>query len=282
MRVLSCFGGIDGFNGLRVVEPFPVEGFKKATDRNNGIALKPGAFHADLINGAADRGVAVCNEVRRHVLYYFRGGTEHGVVPYPTKLVHPDAPADVHVIADFNMTAERGMTAHDEVVADVALVSDVAVGEDEVVIAETGQEFLGSRAVNRHVFAEDVVIADFNALNPAPEFFIVGFSADVGIGMHLVLLAHLRGAVDCSVVHYNRTRTELHLRPDVGVGPDGDPLGEFSPGLDDGGGMDFSGHGARSSVGVGEHEHEFGFGCDLAADLAGSNCGGNFPGTDLG
>ena len=242
MRVLGFFGNTNSFQSLRVIEPFTVEFFKDAADAGDSIGVKAGAFHTDLINGAADRGVTVCNQKGRHILYYFRGRAEHGVVPYPTKLVNPHAPTNVSVIADFNMTTERGMAAHYEVVANLALVSDVAVGEDEVVVAEAGQEILGSRAVNGHVFAEDVVIADFNPLNPAPKFFIMRIPADVGVGMHLVLCAHVRGAVDRGMVQDGGIGTELHLCPDVGVGPNRNPFGEFSAGLNNSGRMDFGSH----------------------------------------
>ena len=96
------------------------------------------------------------------------------------KLVHAGPPPDIYVVADDDVSGERGLRAHHQTISDHTVVRDVAVGEEHIVVAETGELTVVSRAVHADIFAEDIAVSDDQAGFAAFELEVVRFRADAG------------------------------------------------------------------------------------------------------
>ena len=84
-------------------------------------------------------------------------------------------PADVHVlmknagtaqkrgIVDPNVSAEQTIVRDDHVVADLAIVPDVRAGHEKIIVADLRRGSFRCAAMNRAVFANDIVVADDNS-----------------------------------------------------------------------------------------------------------------------
>ena len=70
-------------------------------------------------------------------------------------------PADDRVIPNRDVPSEGRRIRHDDMASEVAIVGDMDVGHQHVVIAETRHApTKGRRPIDRHIFTENVVIAD--------------------------------------------------------------------------------------------------------------------------
>ena len=105
------------------------------------------------------------------------------------KMMHGHAAGNRRVVVHVNVAAQQRGVGHDHAAADAAIVGDVAAGHDEAVAAERGDAvFLFAAAVDRHAFADDVVVADDHLRVAAAIADVLRIAAEHGAGKDAVVL----------------------------------------------------------------------------------------------
>src|SRR5581483_4807657 len=233
---------------LRAVEAVAIkdaENLFHAVDLFGGEAV---ALESDPVDRAHHHGGAVAHEKRRHVVTQLGVGRQHGIGADATELVDAGVGAEHDVVLHRGMAGEPGVVAHDDMAAKHAVVRHVAVGQDGVVGADHGQGAVVRAGMDGDIFAKDVPVADAHAGAAALEFQVLGLAADAGIGKHLAILPQNGVALDARVVMKARAVAERDVAADVGEGTDFDIATELSRRFDNGGGMNFGGHGMGHST----------------------------------
>ena len=84
-----------------------------------------------------------------------------GVAADGGEMVHAHHAGKPGVVVDVDVAAQERAVGNHDVVAQLAVVGDVAATHEEVVAAQAGHPFfLFAGAIDRHAFADDVVVAD--------------------------------------------------------------------------------------------------------------------------
>ena len=203
-----------------------------------GFLGETAAFEADLVHRAGGAGVAVHDHVGRNVLHDLGATAHHGVHADAAELVHGHVAAQDGVIFHHDVPGEAGETGHDDVVAEKAVVRDVGVGEKQIVVADDGGGLGSGGAVDGHAFAENIVIADFEAGDAAFPFQVLGLEPEGDEGKNFIAGAEAGVAIDDGVrmqaaaVAKGDVLADDAVRADMAIGAD------LRAGMDDGGGVD--------------------------------------------
>lgn len=143
-------------------EAFAEEHFESGADGVDLIARDAGASHADDVD--ADHVVDVLlNDERRNVLGRRGTAADHRQSANADELLGGAVARKDHVVLKSAMAADEGPVREDAAIANDAIVSDMAVHHEEIVITDDSFHGVGGAAMNGHLFAEDVAIADFDA-----------------------------------------------------------------------------------------------------------------------
>ena len=139
------------------------------------------------------------------------------------------------------MAAHQRSVGENAVVADHTVMGDVGVGHEEIVVADAHDPRLGCAAVNRHMLAEDIVVADFN-----PRRFVIVFEmlrpfAQHCMTIHRVVAAHAQRTDDVDAGAQGAAVANLHFALNDYIGADDDFLADHDFRVEEGGGMDASG-----------------------------------------
>ena len=106
-------------------------------------------------------GIAFDQHVRRHVVQHAAQAAGEAEAADRREVMDDHAAGDRGVVVNVDVAAQQRGVGHDHAAADAAIVGDVAAGHDEAVAAERGDAvFLFGAAIDRHAFADDVVVAD--------------------------------------------------------------------------------------------------------------------------
>jgi hypothetical protein len=108
------------------------------------------------------------------------------------------------------------------------------------VIADGGWELVAGGGVDGGGFAEDVVVADFDAGGVAGEFEVLGFEAETDEGVEEVVASEDDSAVEVDISDESSSWADDGGAVDVAEGTDFGVVGELSGGVDEGGGVGVS------------------------------------------
>jgi len=108
----------------------------------------------------------------------------------------------------------------------LAVVGDVGVAEQQIMRADAGGQAFVSAAMDGGVFAEDVVVADFEVGGIAEVFEILGLAADDGEGEKLVAAADLRMTFENDVGVQDAIVAEFDVVANDAIGADADILSQ--------------------------------------------------------
>src|ERR1043166_6368011 len=88
------------------------------------------------------------------------------------------------------MAGHEGAVGEHAAIADDAIVRHVAVRHEEIAAADHRLHGMSGAAMDGHVFAEDVVVADFERGRFVVVFEMLRPFAEDGAGEYLIVLAH--------------------------------------------------------------------------------------------
>jgi hypothetical protein len=92
------------------------------------------------------------------------------------------------------------------------------MGQERIITADGRHAIFLSPAVNRHIFAENIAIANTQPGLAAPILEILGLAAEERVGINLVILAQSGMAFDGSVVLDDRPRANGYIPSNVSKG----------------------------------------------------------------
>ena len=85
------------------------------------------------------------------------------VISNSTKLVYQSISGEDYVVADMTMPRQASAVREDNIRTKVTIMGNMTIGHDEIIVGNAGYAFiLNCAAINRDVFAEDIVITDAN------------------------------------------------------------------------------------------------------------------------
>lgn len=195
------------------------------------------SFQTHFINRARRRGIAICEHVGRDVLNDFGAAADNRVSPDSAELVDRREAANDGVVFDHHMTGERRDVRHDHVISERDIMRDVAVGEN-VIARANGRVFaIGSAAVDCHVLAKGVVVANLRVSRAAFPFQVLRFQANAREGKNLIAAAECRVAVDHHVRMQLAVVAEFHVLADDAIRPNMARRRDLRLRMNNGGGM---------------------------------------------
>lgn len=105
-------------------------------------------------------GVVGSDDERRHVLRETASALDHGATPYPDARVGDDVGGEDGIIVYLHRTGYLGTVADDSIVEDVGIMADMDSLHNAVAATDDGAVAAEGGAVDDHVLADNVVIAD--------------------------------------------------------------------------------------------------------------------------
>ena len=141
-------------------------------------------------------------------------------------------------IADHHVAGHGHPVGDHDPITEVAVVAQVAVGHQQVATADAGLLAIGRGPIDRHAFADAVVVANHHLGGGAVVLEVLGFEANAGPGENAVAAAHMHPAINHHMGTNAGASTDCHLRANDRIGADVDPSAQFGLGIDHGGGMD--------------------------------------------
>ena len=100
------------------------------------------------------------------------------------------------IVIHLDVAGESHRIRQDHMAADLAIMGDVRIAKKQIVRTDSGHGIRVGTSMNRGVFTENIVIADFKISGIAHVFEILGFSADGGKGEKLIATAKPRVAIN--------------------------------------------------------------------------------------
>ena len=131
------------------------------------------------------------------------------------------------VIPDHTMPREAAVVRKNDVIAELAVVRDVGVAEKQIVRADPGGQFFMRSAMYRAVFAENVMIADFQRSRFPDVFQILGLTSDHRVGKKLVVLSKRSRAFQHHMAVQNAVIAERDFCSDDAIRADSDVFSQL-------------------------------------------------------
>ena len=194
------------------------------------------AFHADLVNGARFRGIAVGNHEWRHILHDFGTAADHRQFADAAELMDR-RDADDRMIFHRDVAGQGCAVRHDDVAADDAIVRDVTVGQNVIMRTDARRVAVTGGAVNGDVFAQRVMVADFGAGDAALPFQILRLQSDAGERKNFISFPQPGVPVNDHVRMQPAIVAERDVLADDAIRPDFTTGTDLRLGVNDGGGM---------------------------------------------
>ncbi len=236
-------GGFEGADGVgEVAVFFEEEFFVSCLDGADVIFGEAATLQAHEVDATGSGGIAIHDHEGRDVLDDFGTASNDRVGSDAAELVHGGQTGDDDVVLDDDVAGEADGIGEDDVIAELAIVGDVRIAEQQVVGADARGQFLEGAAMDGGVFAEDVVIADFQIGGLGDVFEVLGFSSDGGEGEKLVAAADFRVSFDDDVRVEHAIIAQLDVRANHAEGADADIFPDPGVGRNNGGGVDHAGN----------------------------------------
>ena len=156
--------------------------------------------------------------------------------------MHGRQSADHNVIFDGDVTGQSCDVGHDDLIAQGDVVRDVAIGEDIIARTHSCDLTVARGAVDRYIFAEGVVVADFRAGRSPLPFQVLCFQPKTGEGKYLVPPPEGGVSVNDHVGMQPATGTQRDMFADDAIRSDLTVIADSRLGMNDRGRMD-QGHG---------------------------------------
>ena len=119
----------------------------------------------------------------RHILGQAGHSADIGKSADPGELMHPDETSQVGPVLHHDMAAQGGGVGHDHMIADPAIMGDMGIGHQHVVVTDhRNSAAFDTTAMDRNIFADQVMIADGQRGFLAAIAEILGSRADIGEG----------------------------------------------------------------------------------------------------
>ena len=140
------------------------------------------------------------------------------------------------------MAAQKGPIGQDIVVSQNTVVSDMGTSHQEVSVAEDGVFFQSIRAVHSHVFSKNVIVADEESSGLTRVFEVLGRvsenspSMDAVAGSQSGMARQIGTGADLAMRPQDHMAINDRMRADLAA------FAELGRGMDDGCGVDDSGH----------------------------------------
>ncbi len=191
------------------------------------------ALQRDHVDAARPGRMSLDQHERRHVVQHSAQAADEAVAADRGVMVHGHGAGERGMIVDVHVPAQQRAVGDHDVVAQFAVVGHVAAGHEEVVVPDGGDAvFFFAAAIDRHAFADQVVIADRDLRVGAAVADVLRFAADDHAGINVVVLADGDVAHERDVVLQPRAAADPDIRPDDAERPD------FDIGVDFGSRMD--------------------------------------------
>src|SRR5436190_15211904 len=203
----------------RLLEPeaAAVERAVGALESRDGLGREAAAFQSLTVDAVRARHVARRSDEGRQVLRQVRSHAGERVCADVHELVHQRGRTEDRPVADDDVAGELAGVGENGLVADLAVVREVHVGHDPVLVAQPRDAGIERRAaVDGHVLADGVVVADLHAGVLAGVFLVLRRRAKRGEVEDLVAAADLQAAV------------EHHVRDDPGAIGDFDRVADVA------------------------------------------------------
>lgn len=153
-------------------------------------------------------------DVRRNVTIDFESRTDKAVCADDAVLCDASRSADVCKFTDLNVTAELHSVRNDGAFSDFAIMRDVDISHEQHIVFDDGFSRGCRCAVERCIFADRTVCADFKRSLFAAKFLILGDAAE-----------------NCAVEHM-RSVSDPDKRQHMYAGFQHDVFADFGPGID--------------------------------------------------
>lgn len=151
---------------------------------------------------------------------------------YVGALVEDNSRRENHTFVNHGVAGNGHAVAYHAFALDAGVVAYMGLGHDERVAAYAGASFGTDAAVDDHMLADHVVVADVAEGLFAVPAEVLGVGADYGVLIDFVVLAHAGASDNACVGHYLAAVADLHIGVDIGEGMDGDALSYFGRGVD--------------------------------------------------
>ena len=115
---------------------------------------------------------------------------------------------------------------------------DMHVGQEEIVVADHGFFARQGSPVHGAVFAENIIIANFQKGGLPGVFEVLGDAANAGAGEERIPCADHRRTRQGDVIVQHTAFAKVHPFANHGIRADGNAGGELRPGVDNGSGVD--------------------------------------------
>ena len=133
-------------------------GFGQAVD---DVGRKIVALQRHDVDAARPGRMAFDEHERRHVVQHAAAAADKAVAADRGIVMHGHGARERGMVVNVDVPAQQRAVGNHDVVAQAAIVGDVAAGHQEVVAAERRDAvFFFGGAIDRHAFADDVVVAD--------------------------------------------------------------------------------------------------------------------------
>src|SRR5690606_1454845 len=212
--------------------------------------------------------IAGHQHIRGYVLGNVSGGAQKGMGADLAELVDQGIAAEDGPVAHIDVAGKRRVIGEDAAIAYRGIVPHMHIGHEQVVVADGGlATILDGAAMNRHAFANHIVIADHQARGLALVLQVGRVFAAGGGLQDLIVAADVGGALHHHVRGDACAGADLDLRADRCPRADLDIGGKARGWIDDGRWMD---HGGRLDMGI---RARTGNSVRRARSLHGSKCG---------
>ena len=163
------------------------------------------------------------------------------------EVVHRNAARKSGIVVHMHVPAEQRSVGHDDAVADTAVVSDMTARHDVAMAAERRNAvFLLGATIDRHTFADQVVIADHHLRIAAAIADVLRIAPDDSHRKNAVMLADRDTSHDGDVVQQASSAADAGLGADDAQRADLDVVVQLRSRIDDRTFVDVDRHGSNS------------------------------------
>lgn len=207
------FGGFQGIGQAKVASVNDGISPSDSIDPRSGNSRTPHPDHIDSANMVD----VLLDDERWNVLGRGRHAAEQNQAPDAAVLVYGAVPGKKNAVFQQAMAAQKGTIGQDTLVANDAIMGNMAAGHEEIVVTNPGfKPFIGA-SMDRHIFAEDIVLPNDGACFFAAEFQVLRKFAQYGAAVNHVRFAHLERAYEhrMRTDHTSRTQADATIKDGV-------------------------------------------------------------------
>ncbi len=186
---------------------------------------------------------------RRHVVQHAAQTAHEAIAADRRIMMHRHGARQRSVVVHMHVAAQQRAVGQHDVAAQSAIMRHVAASHEIIVAAHRRDAvFLFGGPVDRHPFADHVVIADNDLSVAAAVAQILRFAANDHAGAEVIIFAQRDVPHQCDMIVEPRSASDPHMGADDAEGPDLHIDVDFRVGMNRHIVGDVSGHDNRSAV----------------------------------